>query len=233
MIKRLAGCVREYKKDSILTPLYVTMEVVLEVVIPLLMARLIDYGINGANMPYILKMGGALVVAAVISLLFGALSGRSAAIASAGFAKNLRHDMFYNVQGFSFSNIDKFSTASIVTRLTTDITNIQNAYQMVIRIAVRCPVMLIFSLIMAFGINPELSLIFLGCIPILGIGLYLIMSRAHPIFERVFKTYDKLNSVVQENLRGDVYKRQSRTFRYGYLVTTSPQSPTPPSTAAS
>ena len=202
MIKRLAGCIRQYKKDSILTPLYVTMEVVLEVVIPLLMASLIDLGIDGGNMSYIIKMGIALVVAAIISLLFGALSGRSAAIASAGFAKNLRHDMFYNVQGFSFSNIDKFSTASIVTRLTTDITNIQNAYQMIIRVAVRCPVMLVFSLIMAFSINPELSLIFLCCIPVLGVGLYLIMSRAHPIFERVFKIYDKLNKVVQENLRG-------------------------------
>lgn len=202
MIKRLAACVREYKKDSILTPLYVTMEVVLEVIIPLLMARLIDFGIDGGNMSYIIKMGIALVIAAIISLIFGALSGRSAAIASAGFAKNLRHDMFYNVQGFSFSNIDKFSTASIVTRLTTDITNIQNAYQMIIRIAVRCPVMLIFSLIMAFSINHQLSLIFLACIPILGVGLYLIMSKAHPIFERVFKTYDKLNNVVQENLRG-------------------------------
>lgn len=202
MIKRLAACVREYKKDSILTPLYVTMEVVLEVIIPLLMARLIDFGIDGGSMSYIVKMGVALVVAAIISLIFGALSGRSAAIASAGFAKNLRHDMFYNVQGFSFSNIDKFSTASIVTRLTTDITNIQNAYQMIIRIAVRCPVMLIFSLIMAFSINHQLSLIFLACIPILGVGLYLIMSKAHPIFERVFKTYDKLNNVVQENLRG-------------------------------
>ena len=202
MIKRLAGCIRQYKKDSILTPLYVTMEVVLEVVIPLLMASLIDLGIDGGNMSYIIKMGIALVVAAIISLLFGALSGRSAAIASAGFARNLRHDMFYNVQGFSFSNIDKFSTASIVTRLTTDITNIQNAYQMIIRVAVRCPVMLVFSLIMAFSINPELSLIFLCCIPVLGVGLYLIMSRAHPIFERVFKIYDKLNNVVQENLRG-------------------------------
>ena len=202
MIKRLAACVREYKKDSILTPLYVTMEVVLEVIIPLLMARLIDFGIDGGSMSYIVKMGVALVAAAIISLIFGALSGRSAAIASAGFAKNLRHDMFYNVQGFSFSNIDKFSTASIVTRLTTDITNIQNAYQMIIRIAVRCPVMLIFSLIMAFSINHRLSLIFLACIPILGVGLYLIMSKAHPIFERVFKTYDKLNNVVQENLRG-------------------------------
>ena len=202
MIKRLAGCIRQYKKDSILTPLYVTMEVVLEVVIPLLMASLIDLGIDGGSMSYIIKIGIALVIAAIISLLFGALSGRSAAIASAGFAKNLRHDMFYNVQSFSFSNIDKFSTASIVTRLTTDITNIQNAYQMIIRIAVRCPVMLVFSLIMAFGINPELSLIFLCCIPVLGLGLYLIMSRAHPIFERVFKIYDKLNNVVQENLRG-------------------------------
>lgn len=202
MIKKLASCVREYKKDSVLAPLYVSIEVVLEVIIPFLMAKLIDLGIDGGSIPYILKIGAALVICAVISLIFGVLAGRSAAVASAGFAKNLRHDMFYSVQNFSFSNIDKFSASSIVTRLTTDITNIQNAYQMIIRVAVRCPAMLIFSLIMAFRVNKRLSLIFLVCIPVLGIGLYLIMSKAHPVFERVFKTYDKLNRVVQENLRG-------------------------------
>ena len=202
MIKRLAGCVRQYKKASILTPVFVSMEVVLEVIIPLLMANLIDYGIDDGSMSYILKIGTALVISCAVSLIFGALSGKFAAIAAAGYARNLRHDMYYNLQNFSFSNIDKFSTASIVTRLTTDVTNVQNAYQMIIRVAVRSPAMLIFSLIMAFGVNHQLSLIFLCAIPFLGIGLYIIMKNAHPIFERVFRTYDKLNNVVQENLRG-------------------------------
>ena len=143
-----------------------------------------------------------VICRSVVSLIFGALSGKYSASASSGFAKNLRKDMFYNIQNFSFSNIDKFSTSSIVTRLTTDITNVQNAYQMIIRMAVRCPLMLVFSLIMAFNVNSELSLIFLGAIPFLGIGLFLVMSHAHPIFERVFKIYDKLNNVVQENLHG-------------------------------
>lgn len=202
MIKTLAKSIREYKRDSILTPAFVSLEVVMEVIIPMLMALLIDNGINNSDMGYIKRVGALLVLSCVVSLIFGALSGKFAASASAGFAKNLRKDMYYNVQNFSFSNIDKFSTSSIVTRLTTDVTNLQNAYQMIIRVAVRCPLMLIFSLIMAFGINPTLSCIFLAAIPILGVGLYLIMTRAHPIFERVFKIYDKLNLVVQENLRG-------------------------------
>ncbi len=202
MIKTLAKSIREYKRDSILTPAFVSLEVVMEVIIPMLMALLIDNGINNSDMSYIKRVGALLVLSCVVSLIFGALSGKFAASASAGFAKNLRKDMYYNVQNFSFSNIDKFSTSSIVTRLTTDVTNLQNAYQMIIRVAVRCPLMLIFSLIMAFGINPTLSCIFLAAIPILGVGLYLIMTRAHPIFERVFKIYDKLNLVVQENLRG-------------------------------
>lgn len=202
MIKTLLKSVREYKRDSILAPIFVTLEVVMEVVIPLLMAMLIDNGIDAGNMNYILKIGIALAISCVISLVFGALSGKFAASASAGFAKNLRKDMFYNVQNFSFSNIDKFSASSIVTRLTTDITNVQNAYQMIVRIAVRGPIMIIFSLIMAFGINHKLSLVFLLAIPVLGGGLYFIMTHAHPIFERVFKIYDKLNNVVQENLRG-------------------------------
>lgn len=202
MIKTLLKSVREYKRDSILAPIFVSLEVVMEVVIPLLMAMLIDKGIDAGNMNYILKIGIALAISCVISLVFGALSGKFAASASAGFAKNLRKDMFYNVQNFSFSNIDKFSASSIVTRLTTDITNVQNAYQMIVRIAVRGPIMIIFSLIMAFGINHKLSLVFLLAIPVLGGGLYFIMTHAHPIFERVFKIYDKLNNVVQENLRG-------------------------------
>lgn len=202
MIKRLMHSIREYKKDSLLAPVFVSMEVILEVIIPLLMAHLIDFGIDAGNMNYIWKMGLALVISALISLCFGFLSGRSAAIASSGFAKNLRKDMYYNVQNFSFSNIDKFSTASIVTRLTTDITNVQNAYQMIIRLAVRSPIMMICAVFMAFQVSPELAWIFLVCIPFLGIALYFIMSRTHPIFERVFKTYDQLNNVVQENLHG-------------------------------
>ena len=202
MIKKLWECIGQYKKDSFLTPVYVTLEVVMEVIIPLLMANLIDYGIDGKNMPYIVKMGTILLVLALISLIFGALAGRSAAIASSGFARNLRRSMYYNVQNFSFSNIDKFSAASIITRLTTDVTNVQNAYQMILRTATRCPIMLIFSLVVAFHIDAELSWIFLGSIPILGIGLWFIISHAHPIFVRVFKTYDKLNNIVQENLHG-------------------------------
>lgn len=202
MIKRLLSCVREYKKDSILTPIFVTLVVIMEVTIPLLMARLIDNGINTGDMDYIYKIGAVLVGACVVSLIFGILGGKYGARASAGLARNLRKDMYYNVQNFSFSNIDKFSTSSIVTRLTTDITNIQMAYQMIIRVAVRAPLMLIFALIMAYSINSSLTLVFLGIIPFLAIGLYLIIRNAHPIFERVFKTYDKLNNVVQENLHG-------------------------------
>lgn len=202
MKNRLMDSIREYKKDSILAPVFVTCEVIMEVIIPYLMAELIDNGIDQGNMNFIVKMGIVLAISCVISLIFGALSGKYAASASAGFAKNLRKDMYYNVQNFSFSNIDKFSTSSIVTRLTTDVTNLQNAYQMIVRVAVRCPLMIVFSLIMAFGINHKLSLIFLAAIPILGVGLFTIMKNAHPIFERVFKIYDKLNNVVQENLRG-------------------------------
>lgn len=202
MIKKLMKSIREYKKDSLLSPAMVTLEVIMEVIIPMLMARLIDYGIQAQNLGYIWKMGILLAVTAMVSLMFGVLSGKFAAQASAGFAKNLRKDMYYNVQNFSFSNIDKFSTASIVTRLTTDVTNVQNAYQMIIRMAVRAPIMLIFSMFMAFQVNSEMAVIFLAAAPILGIGLYFIMTHAHPVFEKVFKTYDKLNNVVQENLHG-------------------------------
>lgn len=202
MIKHLMKSIREYKKASILSALFVLLEVIIEVIIPFLMADLIDKGINGSDMNYILKMGGILLVFAFISLVFGTLSGKYAAIASAGFAKNLRKDLFYKVQNFSFSNIDKFSTSSLVTRMTTDVTNIQNAYQMIIRTAVRAPFMMIFAIIMSFTINVELSLVFVLCVPILAIALFIIMKKAHPVFERVFKTYDKLNNVVQENLHG-------------------------------
>ncbi|MBE6830897.1 MAG: ABC transporter ATP-binding protein, partial [Ruminococcaceae bacterium] len=202
MMKKLLSSVREYKKNTLLAPVYVTFESILEIVIPTLMAYLIDYGINQKNMPNVLWIGLALIVCAMISLLTGVLAGRSAAIASAGFAKNLRRDMFYNVQKFSFSNIDKFSTASIITRLTTDVTNVQNAYQMLVRLGVRAPMMIVFALIFSFRIDVRLSLIFLATIPVLGVGLWLIISHVHPVFVRVFNTYDKLNRIVQENLLG-------------------------------
>jgi ATP-binding cassette subfamily B protein len=196
------GSIREFKKDSLLTPAFVGLEVVMEVIIPLILASLIDDGITGGNMGIILRLGLALFISAILSLIFGVLAGKFAASASAGFAHNLRHDIFYNVQSFSFANIDKFSTSSIVTRLTTDVTNVQNAYQMIIRVAVRCPLMLILSYLMVMWINPQLSVIFLVLIPILTVGMYLIIIKVQPIFEKVFKTFDRLNKVVQENLRG-------------------------------
>ncbi len=202
MLRKLAASIRQYKKESILAPVYVTFESILEIVIPTLMAYLIDYGINQKNMSYVLWIGLALVVSAIISLLTGFFAGRNAAVAASGFARNLRHDMFYNVQKFSFSNIDKFSTASIITRLTTDVTNVQNAYQMLVRLAVRAPMMIAFALIFSFRIDAHLALIFLAAVPVLGLGLWLIMTHVHPIFVRVFKTYDRLNSVIQENLHG-------------------------------
>jgi ATP-binding cassette subfamily B protein len=202
MIKKLARSLREYKKDSILTPVLITIEVLIEVMIPFLMAYLIDYGIDGGDMSAVMKLGLLLLVAAATSLTVGALAGKTAAKASAGFAKNLREDMFHNIQNFSFSNIDKFSTSSIITRLTTDVTHVQNAYQMIIRIAVRSPIMLIFALIAAFSIDAQLSLIFVAIAPFLLLGLYLIIKNAHPIFVRIFKTYDVLNRIVQENLHG-------------------------------
>ena len=202
MIRRLASHIKQYKKDTLFTPLFATLEVVMEVIIPLLMAYLIDNGINKGNISLIFKIGIVLVLFTILALILGTLAGNYAAKASAGFARNLRHDMYYNVQDFSFSNIDKFSTASIVTRLTTDVTNLQNAFQMIIRIAVRGPMMMFFSLIMSFSLNPRLSVIFLILIPFLGGGLYLVIMNVHPIFERVFRTYDKLNNVVQENLKG-------------------------------
>ena len=202
MIKKLACCIGKYKTASFLAPFFVTLEVIIEVFIPFMMANIIDKGIANSDMSYITKTGITLVVMSLLSLLCGALSGRYAAIASAGFAKNLRKAMYDNIQTFSFSNIDKFSTSSLITRLTTDVTNLQNAYQMVIRVAVRCPVMLVFSYLMALRVNAPMSLIFLAVLPILGIGLFLVMTHAHPTFEKVFKTYDILNRIVGENLHG-------------------------------
>lgn len=202
MVKRLLQCVREYKKDAFLTPLFVSVEVVLDVIIPLLMARIIDDGIANGSMDGIARNGILLVCCTILALVFGVLSGRAAATAAAGFSKNLRHDMFHRIQDFSFANIDKFSSSSLITRLTTDVSNVQMAFQMSIRIAVRSPMMLIFSLLMARRMSKQLSLVFLGVLPILAIGLFFIMTNAHPIVRAVFKKYDRLNNVVQENLSG-------------------------------
>lgn len=202
MIKRLLKSVREFKMDALLTPFFVVLEVVMEVIIPLVMALLIDKGIDGQDMAAIWKYGIILVLCAMLALMFGAAAGTFAARASTGFARNLRHDMYYNVQNFSFSNIDKFSTGSIVTRLTTDVTNVQNAFQMCTRIAVRCPVMLVFALFMAMRINSRMALVFLAVLPILAIGMGILMKVVGPVFERAFKIYDRMNTVVQENVRG-------------------------------
>ena len=202
MIKRLLKSVREFKKDALLTPFFVVLEVVMEVIIPMVMALLIDKGIDGQDMAAIWKYGIILVACAMLALVFGAAAGTFAARASTGFARNLRHDMYYNVQNFSFSNIDKFSTGSIVTRLTTDVTNVQNAFQMCTRIAVRCPVMLVFALFMAMKINSRMALVFLAVLPILAIGMGILMKVVGPVFERAFKIYDRMNTVVQENVRG-------------------------------
>ncbi len=200
MLKKLASYVKEYKKDAILTPIFVVLEVVMEVIIPLLMAKIIDVGIQNGDVHYILEMGALLIVSAILSLTFGMLSGRFAAKASAGYAKNLRKAMFHKVQDYSFENIDKFSTSSLVTRMTTDVTNVQMAFQMIIRILVRGPIMMIFALLMVMSISMKLSAVFFVAIPVLGAILFYIAIKAHPNFERVFKKYDKLNRVVQENV---------------------------------
>ena len=206
MIKKLTARIRQYKKQAIATPLFMIGEVAMEALIPMIMAMLIDRGIGTDDRPgsmeQVFLYGGLLLACALVSLLSGVMSGRMAAISSAGFARNLRHDMYYRIQDYSFSNIDKFSTSSIITRLTTDVTNVQNSFQMILRMAVRAPLTLIFSLVMAMTINARISMVFLFALPVLALGIYLIMTRTHPIFQRVFKTYDKLNNVVQENLRG-------------------------------
>ena len=202
MIKKLASYIKEYKKASILTPVFVVLEVVMEVIIPMLMSKIIDVGIPNSDIKYILEIGILLTLSAIMSLAFGMLSGRFAAKASSGFAKNLRKGMFYKIQNFSFEDIDKFSTSSLITRLTTDVTNVQMAFMMIIRILIRGPVMLLAALFMAFSIDARLSCVFLVAIPILGVALFYIAIKAHPNFERVFKKYDKLNEVVQENVGG-------------------------------
>lgn len=202
MLKRICKSIREFKKETILTPIFVTLEVIFEVIIPLIMAKLVDDGIYGGEMNVAYKIALELVICATLSLLFGILSGKYAAKASSGFAKNLREDLYFKVQDFSFYNIDKFSTSSLVTRLTTDVTNVQNAFQMIIRIAVRAPLMIIISLISTISISAKLSLIFLILVPILAIGLYFIIKNVHPIMMKVFKRYDNLNNVVEENVSG-------------------------------
>lgn len=202
MIKTLMHSLREYKKGSVITILLSILEAAFEIIIPLCMARVIDEGIDLGNMNAVWKYGIILLIFALFQLVTGVLSAHIAARTSVGFCANLRQDMYDNVQTFAFSNIDKFSTASIVTRLTTDVTNIQNAYQMLIRMAIRGPVMLLFSVIVSFNINSTIALIFLAVIPIMAFLLYLIIRKVNPIFNRVFETYDELNNVVQENVRG-------------------------------
>lgn len=201
MIKTLMKSIREYKRASIITPLYITLEIILECLLPLVMANLIDK-MTGSSMIPIIRYGIMLIIMAMLSLLFGYMSGRIGATASCGFAKNLRQDLFFKIQDFSFSDIDKFSTSSLVTRMTTDVTNVQNAYQMIIRIAVRTPLMLIFSVIGSLTISVKMSLIFLIMIPFVAAALFSIVFTVFPIFKRIFKKYDAMNNSVQENIQG-------------------------------
>ncbi|CDM70205.1 ABC transporter [Clostridium bornimense] len=200
MIKKLASYIGEFKKATILTPIFMILEVVMEMIIPLLMAKIIDNGVGNGDMKYVTIVGAVMIVTAFCSLTFGVLGGKYGANASTGFARNLRKEMYYNIQNFSFSNIDRYSTAGLVTRLTTDVTNVQNAFQMIIRMFVRAPFTLISAMVMSFWINAKLSLIFVGAIIVLGVSLYFIMTKAHPLFKRVFRKYDDLNASVQENL---------------------------------
>ncbi|OAA90227.1 ABC transporter ATP-binding protein [Clostridium ljungdahlii] len=200
MIRKISSYIGEFKRDSIITPIFVALEAIMETIIPLLMAWIIDNGVGKGNIKYVCIVGTIMLMVSFVSLTCGALSGKYAAKASTGFARNLRRAMYYNIQNFSFSNIDKYSTAGLITRLTTDITNVQNAFQMIIRMLVRAPFMLIFAMAMSFYINAKLALVFLGAIIFLGIILYIIMTRVHPYFMEVFKKYDDLNASVQENL---------------------------------
>lgn len=200
MDKKLLRSVREYKKQSFLTPVLVAAEVFVEVLIPLLMAKIIDVGIMNGDMAYIIKLGALLVLLAVVALFFGVKAGQLAAVASSGYAKNLRHDIFYKIQDFSFGNIDHFSTPGLVTRLTTDITNVQMAYMFTIRLLARAPIMIVMSLIMTVTISPAIAFMMLITIPVLGGLLIFIAKKAHPHFIKVFDEYDELNNVVQENV---------------------------------
>ena len=202
MVKTLSKSIRQYKKLSLLSPLFVIGEVIIEMLIPYLVGILIDNGIMKGNMSYISKMGLILLVLTIVSLILGASASYVSAHAAAGFAANLRKDMFYHMQDYSFENIDHFSSASLVTRLTTDVNNVQMAYQMIIRIAVRAPMMFIVSIIMSVIISPRLSLIFLVLGPIFAIALGLIIRSAYPYFPKIFRGYDRMNQVVRENVRG-------------------------------
>lgn len=202
MIKKLAKSIREYKKSAILTSVFVMLEVVLEVLIPYVMASLIDEGVSGGNMPVTLKFGLILSLMAIMSLVFGFLSGSFCATASSGFSKNLRKDMFRKIQTFSFSNIDKYSSAGLVTRLTTDVSYVQNTFQMLIRLAIRAPLMLIFTMIMTISINAQLAIVFAVAGPVLCGLLYLVLKKVHPSFKKVIQEYEDLNRVVEENVRG-------------------------------
>ena len=202
MLSTLLGQIKEYKKDTILTPIFTALEVFMEVLIPFIIAPLIDKGIEAGNMQNVLLYGGMMLVLAMLSLLFGVLAGRYAAKASSGFAYNLRNSMYENIQTFSFSNIDKFSTAGLITRMTTDVTNVQNAFQMIIRIAVRAPLMLICSVIMCCVISVELSSVFLVAVVFLGVSLAIITVKTYKIFDQVFRKYDDVNASVQENITG-------------------------------
>lgn len=201
MIQTLGKSIRQYKKESIKTPVFVTLEVIMECILPLVMAELIDE-MTANSMNPVIKYGIALFIMAMLSLVFGILSGKYAATASCGFAKNLRKDIYFKIQDFSFADIDRFSSSSLVTRLTTDVTNVQNAYQMIIRIAVRTPLMMIFSVIMSMTINVKMSLIFLAMIPVIGLALLGIAWFSFPVFQRIFRKYDALNNSVQENVSG-------------------------------
>ena len=202
MIKEIAKSIREYKKVSILTPIFVSLEVVMECIIPFVIAELVNQIKAGCEMKVILQYGGVLVLMAMLSLLFGVIAGLTCATASCGLARNLRHDMFHSIQSFSFENIDRFLTSSLVTRMTTDITNVQNAYMMIIRIAIRAPLMLVFAFVMAFVMGGKMAWIFLFVLPVLGFGLSLVIRKTIPLFKKVFKKYDNLNSSIQENIKG-------------------------------
>ncbi|MDD7739199.1 MAG: ABC transporter permease, partial [Lachnospiraceae bacterium] len=202
MVKTLLAQVKEFKRDSILTPIFMFLEVAMEMLIPLLMASIIDEGVNKGDMHHIFVIGGYMIVAAIVGLFAGLMGGKFGASASAGFARNLRKAMFENIQTFSFANIDKFSTAGLVTRLTTDVTNLQNSYQMILRLGMRAPASLIVAMLMSFYISPQLASIYLIAVVILAVIVFGIISVVRKIFDYVFKKYDDLNESVQENIAG-------------------------------
>lgn len=202
MYKELAKSIREFKKDSIKSPVFVSLEVLMECIIPFVIAKLVNQIKAGCEFHIIASYGIALVIMALLSLTFGVIAGNASATASSGFARNLRKDLYYKIQTYSFENIDRFSTSSLVTRLTTDVTNVQNAFMMIIRLAIRCPLMLIFSFIMAFVMGGKMAFIFLFVAPVLGVGLFLVIWKVMPLFKKVFRKYDRLNNSIQENVKG-------------------------------